>query len=128
MKKVLLFILILFFAVGGSVFFYNKYFSLKPQNNATQLSYNVFQSIGNVTTAHKTTNKQTALILLQKTNNTIIKGEGTNAFVQSINGVMANPAKNQFWAFYINGKAATVGAGSYYLQPNDKIEWKIESY
>lgn len=45
-------------------------------------------------------------------------------FVQSINGVQ--PDKNHYWAFYVNGQPATVGAGQYMTKDSDTIEWKLE--
>lgn len=55
-------------------------------------------------------------------------GEGVNAYVVEINGRRASDTKKEFWSFYVNGKMADVGAGSYILKPDDRIEWKIENY
>ncbi len=44
-----------------------------------------------------------------------------------IEGRAANSEK-EFWSFYVNGKQAETGAGSYILKNNDTIEWKIEAY
>ena len=71
---------------------------------------------------------QTALTLLTKTNKTEMTGTGRNAFITSINNRIADKRKHEFWAFYVNGKQAQVGAGSYVLHQGDKIEWKIETY
>jgi hypothetical protein len=71
---------------------------------------------------------KTALDLLQKSHKTVTSGEGSNAFVTKIDDRKADTTKKEFWAFYVNGKQAQVGAGSYILQSNDKIEWKIETY
>lgn len=71
---------------------------------------------------------KTALDLLQKTESVKIKGFGQSAFVTAINGIEAKAAEKKYWAFYINGKLAEVGAGSYQLQKGDQIEWKLESY
>ncbi len=71
---------------------------------------------------------QTALSLLTKTNKVEMTGTGKNAFITSINDRVADKNKHEFWAFYVNGKQAQVGAGSYILHPADKIEWKIETY
>ncbi len=70
----------------------------------------------------------TALDLLKSNNKVKTQGEGKNAFVVEINGVKAEIAKKQFWAFYINGKMASVGAGSYQLRQGDKILWQLENY
>jgi hypothetical protein len=69
----------------------------------------------------------TALDQLVNTVSNKINGKGDNAFVSEINNY-STENKKEFWAFYINGKQATVGAGSYQLRNNDKIEWKIEKY
>lgn len=51
---------------------------------------------------------------------------GLGAFVQSINGLENSAKNNQFWIYYINGKAATLGISSIKLNPNDYITWKYE--
>jgi hypothetical protein len=55
-------------------------------------------------------------------------GSGKNAFVTSINGVAADNSKHQYWAFYVNGKLAQVGAGGYTTKDGDDIQWKLETY
>ena len=58
----------------------------------------------------------------------IINGTGANAFVTSINGIKANTNKREFWEFIVNGSQAQVGAGSYTVQNNDEIQWKITNF
>lgn len=71
----------------------------------------------------------TALQLLIATEHKVsMKGEKENAFITAINGRVADAAKHEFWAFYVNGKQAVVGAGTYRVKNNDTIEWKIETY
>lgn len=70
----------------------------------------------------------TALQLLRRAHTIETKGEGKNAFIISIRGRAASDSDREFWAFYVNKKQATVGAGSYFLKNNDTIEWKIETY
>lgn len=55
-------------------------------------------------------------------------GEGQNAFVTAIKGDKVDSKKNEFWELDINGTPAEVGAGSYLIQPKDKIEWRINTY
>jgi hypothetical protein len=55
-------------------------------------------------------------------------GEGVNAFVTSIGGREADTKKREFWGFMVNGSQAQVGAGSYIIQNNDEIQWKITNY
>lgn len=70
----------------------------------------------------------TALQLLKSTHTVLTKGEKENAFVTSIDGKNASADEKEFWAFYVNGEQAQVGAGSYFMKNNDTIEWKIETY
>ena len=72
--------------------------------------------------------KSTALRLLYITCNIVTKGQKENAFITAINGRMADTNKREFWAFYVNGVQAQVGAGTYVVKNNDTIEWKIETY
>ena len=71
---------------------------------------------------------KTALDLTKEKANIKTKGEGVNAYITEINGQEALNSKKEYWAFYVNGKMAEVGAGSYQLKDGDKIEWKIEKY
>ena len=48
---------------------------------------------------------------------------GEEEFVEQIDGMRS--AQDEFWGFFINGEAATVGAGSYITKNEDIIEWKI---
>lgn len=70
----------------------------------------------------------TALDLLKATTKVSMTGEGVNAYVTAINGREASTPQREFWALYVNGKQADVGAGSYVLQEADSIEWKLETY
>lgn len=69
---------------------------------------------------------QTALTLLKAkydVNTKTYKGLGEQ--VISIDGV--KPDSKHFWAFYVNGKLAAVGAGSYKTKRGDNITWKLEA-
>jgi hypothetical protein len=68
------------------------------------------------------------LDLTKKIATVATSGEGANSYITSIDGKEAKSASKEFWAFYVNGKQAEVGAGSYQLKNGDKIEWKIEKY
>jgi hypothetical protein len=70
----------------------------------------------------------TALQLLSATHKIVTKGQKENAFVMEIDGRVADFKQKEFWAFYVNGKQAQIGAGSYFVKNNDTIEWKIETY
>ncbi len=74
-------------------------------------------------------NGKTALTLLESSATTYrVKGDGVNAFVTSINGYAASDAKKEFWSLYINGQAATVGAGTLMTTDADTLRWQIDTY
>ena len=43
-----------------------------------------------------------------------------------LEGVKQDPAKKQYWMYYVNGKMAEVGIGDYKVNENDKIEFKFQ--
>lgn len=67
---------------------------------------------------------QTALALLEKHAKVGVKHYSFGDLVTSINGTPGNGPK--YWTFYINGKEAQVGAGSYTTKAGDKLEWKLQ--
>jgi len=68
---------------------------------------------------------QDALSLLKKENEVEMGGSG---LVTSINSRKADDKKHEYWAFYINGKLASVGPAEYKTKDTDRIEWKIDKY
>lgn len=78
--------------------------------------------------SYKDVQNITALDLLKQTSDILVEGQNKEAFVTTIDGLQAKSEQREYWAFYVNGKLASVGAGSYKLQPNDSLEWKLEKY
>ncbi|WP_426308848.1 DUF4430 domain-containing protein [Cellulosimicrobium sp. E-16] len=66
-------------------------------------------------------------LLLEADPSAQVTGEGENAFVTAIDGVVADP-DSEFWALYVNGEMATVGAGSLETTDGDEITWKLETF
>jgi len=93
----------------------SKFIAYQKINNGNLIKFNFNQ--GN-----------TALDLLKNTAVVKVRGLGQNSFVVGINGKIANEKEREFWALYINEKKAPVGAGSYQLKNNDKIEWNLEKF
>lgn len=54
--------------------------------------------------------------------------QDSSGLVVAINGRSANLSKNEYWAFYVNGKLSTVGPAEYQTKDEDSIEWKIENF
>lgn len=85
----------------------------KVQNASSPVSYEGVQG-------------QTALTLLKAKYDVQTKTyKGLGEQVISIDGV--KPDSKHFWAFYVNGKLAAVGAGSYKTKSTDTITWKLEA-
>ncbi len=65
-----------------------------------------------------------ALALLKQHATVSTKHYSFGDLVVSINGVAGNGPK--YWTFYINGKEASVGAGSYVTKNSDMLMWKLQ--
>ncbi|WP_029253569.1 DUF4430 domain-containing protein [Paraoerskovia marina] len=72
---------------------------------------------------------ETALDLLTEGDpEAVVSGEGENGFVTGIGGREADDTANEFWAFYVNGEQAQVGAGVYTTTDEDVVTWKLETF
>jgi hypothetical protein len=72
---------------------------------------------------------KTALdLLLENDPDAEVEGEGEQAMVTGINGRTADDSKNEFWALYVDGQQAQVGAGSLETSDGQTITWKLETY
>lgn len=71
-------------------------------------------------------NDKTALDLLKNGYKVETKDfAGMGEFVTAIDSVESEDGKN-FWAFYVDGKMAAEGAGTYKTKDGEKIEWRLE--
>jgi hypothetical protein len=68
---------------------------------------------------------KTALELLKERAEVTTQTSSFGEYVESINGIKGG-TDNKYWIFYINGDAATVGAGEYQTQNDEVIEWRFE--
>lgn len=133
-KNTVLIIVILIGTLGGILYYQTSQNTLKPKTDNSDTNVVTVTQFVLISPAPpheqivEIQSNQTALALLTKTNKVEMIGTGKDAFVTSINDRAADRSKHEFWAFYVNGKQAQVGAGSYILRPADKIEWKIETY
>ena len=128
MKKIFLFVLFFLTIFTSYSFYQTKLLSTKK--SIAQQTLTVYLKISGQKDFIKQEiiSGKTALDLTKEKASVKIKGEGVNAYLTEINGLEALNSKKEYWAFYVNGKMAEVGAGSYKLKEGDKIEWKIEKY
>lgn len=68
---------------------------------------------------------KTALELLKTKETVVTKDSQYGPYVDSVNGVVGG-TDGKYWAFYVNGQMAQVGADAYVTKTGDKIEWKFE--
>jgi phosphotransferase system HPr-like phosphotransfer protein len=92
--------------------------NLKISLDDQEKSYDISQYIG-----------MTVLDAMEKAGIKIEKsGEGENAFLTGIEGRITSTGKREFWEFLVNGNQTEVGAGTYKVQNNDQIQWKVSNY
>lgn len=120
-KSILLSVPLFFLAVACN--------SAQPVNDGQPIVH-VTQSVAggeqNQAIEFKVDEQKTALDLLKGSYQVQTKnfGPGLGEFVEEVNGV--KPDRDEFWAFYVNGKSSNVGAGSYTPKDGDSLEWKLE--
>lgn len=128
MKKMFLFTLFFLIIISGYFFYQNQLQSKKSVTKQEKITVYLKLTGQEDFIKQVVSTKKTALEFTKEKTKVVTKGEGVNAYVIEINGRKANDLNKEFWAFYVNGKQAEVGAGSYQLEEGDKIEWKLEKY
>lgn len=56
------------------------------------------------------------------------EGSKENAFANTICSYTANAKSNEFWKLSVNGKVATLGAGTLIPERGAKVTWEIDEY
>lgn len=77
--------------------------------------------------AHDGVADKTALETLKSLTFVGTKATSFGEMVISINNREAD-SSSEYWAFYVNGKLASEGAGTYKAVSGDKIEWRLEKF
>ena len=112
---------ILLVGIIGTTFYYFQ------STKTAQTEQKVLGENVNKDVIYKGQDGVTALALLEKNAKIVTSGSGNMAFVATINGVTANP-KSEYWQFSVDGKSASVGAGSYITKNTETISWKLVSF
>lgn len=123
-------VILLILALFGSAFYFYKSGYVKESPRAEKSTVTYYLKIEGEKDFAKLTafEGQTLLETLRENAEIEAKGEGESAYITKIGDKEAQDSKREYWSFYVNGKIAEVGAGSYKLKAGDKIEWKIEKY
>lgn len=113
---------VIFFAIFGSFGDRNLYNNKEPTREPSQEEKSLGESEW---ISYQGEEGKDALFLLRQK---AIVQQDKSGLVNSIDGRKTDAGKREYWAFYVNGKLAPVGAADYVTKTQDKIEWKIERY
>jgi hypothetical protein len=99
----------------------------KPANAPTVTGTNnqSVQQVANSDIQYQGQDGRSALDLLKVFHRVDTKETSYGPMIVGIDGLA--PDSSHFWAFYVNGKLADVGADKYITKNSDQIEWKVES-
>lgn len=100
----------------------------------SEAKYSYVSVIGNTGPLHAQskegfTEGEKALDVLKRAvgdNNVVTQTSSYGEMITSIKGLAAQ--KTYYWAFYVNGQQAFVGAGDYVVQSGDVLEFKYETW
>jgi hypothetical protein len=113
-------------AGGGSLYVLNRHEPAKQPKAAQTAQHEwLTSSADKKTVSYEGQTGKTALETLKSLAQVKTQSSSYGDFVTSINGVAADGSK-QFWSFYVNGKLASEGAGTYKTTNGQKIEWRVE--
>lgn len=93
-----------------------------PSSNQSTPTNNTTQSTDSL--SYQGENGKTALELLKQKAQVETKDSSFGEYVTAINGNDGDGQK--YWLFYVNGKQASEGAGTYKTQDGETIEWRLE--
>lgn len=120
-RKIEIFVIVAIIAIIGIIYA----FSQKPVLAPTTTNDQPVQQVPTATIKYQGVEGKTALELLKNSHTVTTKQFSFGEMVVAIDGV--EPAPNEaYWAFYVNGSLAAVGAGSYVTKNGDQIEWRLE--
>jgi len=81
---------------------------------------------GEVATVAHVHESDTVMRFLQATHKVDTRYGG--GFVQSVDGVAGDRARQEDWFYYVNGIEAGVGAADFRLSPGDRVQWDLHSW
>jgi hypothetical protein len=119
-KKVTIVIGAVIFGLLGLVIWQQQ----APQDNKTNDVAQVQQAPSTDYVMYEGVDGKTALELLKQNTEVVTKSYDFGELVTSINGNDGGGQK--YWTFYVDGKEAQVGAGTYVTKNGEKIEWRLQ--
>jgi len=110
-------VIIALLMIAGGVWAY-----IAINNNSAQTVTNSSHQVTEI--SYRGEAGQNALTLLKRHADVQTKHYSFGDLVVSIDGSKGTGPK--YWTFYINGKEASVGAGSYATKDSDTLSWKLQ--
>jgi hypothetical protein len=121
MRKIVLSLIGIVIVVGAVLTV--RHFDVKPKSNPSPIASASPQVFATVT--YQGVTGQTAMDLLKASHKVETQHYSFGDLVTSIDGQSSDTTK--YWLFYVNGKAATVGADAFKTTTGQTIEWKLEA-
>ena len=129
-KRTIIYIIIAVILVGALTtagYFYQSNNELNKTEQLAKKALDKTESTKKNGLSYKGKNGISALVLLEQNARIITSGKGDMVFITTINGATANP-KSEYWQLNVNGKSASVGAGSYITKNGETITWKLTKF
>ena len=122
-KRLEVFIIVVIIAVVGVIYAFTR--TAKAPVTTSQQQASATQQANGQYVTYQGMDGRSALELLAVFHKVDTKQTSFGPMIVGIDGV--EPDSSHYWAFYVNGKLADVGADQYVTDNGDKIEWKVES-
>jgi len=135
-----LFLILIFVAVVGGVYFFTPSKTIGPKEptstpqNATEQSNTIPATISvldktypvQIDEGSSVYDAMQSLMKQGLVSFTAKEYSGMGYLIEEFNGTKNDNASGTYWVYYINGKSADEGISSYIIKPNDTISWKYE--
>ncbi len=128
-QKIVLYIGILLMIIGGAGLLNTNADKQKTEKDqpvaVKQTAAQITSNANGTIVSYEGIEGETALDLLKSGAEVITQESSFGEFVSAINGV--EQTDTEFWLYYVNDEAASVGAGEYITKGGDKVEWRLEN-
>ena len=121
-RRLEIFIIVVIIAVIGVIYALTRTATAPTGNNASD---SAVQQVPSSSISYQGMDGRNALDLLKVFHRVDTKDTSFGPMVVGIDGL--EPDSSHYWAFYINGKMADVGAAQYITKNGDTLEWRLES-
>lgn len=127
-------VVISYFTISSTFFQKNRIETQPPTVKSASIKTDIFFVTEEVdfgelkpktTLSIKAQTGETILDILQKSTQLETKQTSFGEMVESIDGIK-NGTDGKYWIYYVNNQPATVGAGDFKAEADQKISWRLE--